>query len=264
MLILITWLEHFFLSYFHSISYLVLLHTIRTQFTPHPTHMQAQPNKATGHMLGWCGHFKCQKISNAYSQLTCLSHPRPVKVCRLAWVHDHTLSSIVLTHTTQEVSVNDFKSSWVWFRNKKWIWVGILKSSQWEWEGILVRILSIPLSYRCGIWVSGVWLHMGMWWQADGTSGSLVPNQGSSHHLTLTGITSVPPKRKSREENRGGAGKGLKSTAKLNFSPTSGPPATLLKLQWTAEKTKTFKEKQRCSLGYNWYSDHWRQFILSR
>lgn len=74
----------------------------------------------------------------------------------------------------------------------------------------------------------------------------------------------VPPKRKSREENRGGAGKGLKSTAKLNFSLTSGPPATLLKLQWTAEKTKTFKEKQRYSLGYNWHSDHWRQFMLSR
>lgn len=103
---------------------------------------------------------------------------------------------------------------------------------------------------------------MGMWWQADGKSGSLVPNQGSSHHLT--GIISGPPKRKSREENRGGAGKGLKSTAKLNFSLTSGPPATLLKLQRTAEKTKMFKEKQRYSLGFNWHSDHWKQFMLSR
>lgn len=98
MLILITWLEHFFLSYFHSILYLVLLHTIRTQFTPHPTHTQVQPNKATGHMLGWCSHFKCQKMSNACSQLTCLSHPRPVKVCRLASVHDHTFLCSHIQH----------------------------------------------------------------------------------------------------------------------------------------------------------------------
>lgn len=115
-----------------------------------------------------------QKISNIYSQLACLSHPRSVNVCRLAWVHNHTLSSIMLAHTTQEVAVSNLKSNWVWLRNKRWIWVGTMKPLQfWKWEGILVRILSISLPYRLGTWVSGVQLHKGMWWWTDGKPGFL-------------------------------------------------------------------------------------------
>lgn len=63
-----------------------------------------------------------REFLNAYSQLACLSPPRPAKVCRLPWVHDHILSSIALTHTAQEASVNNLKSNWVWFRFELQSW----------------------------------------------------------------------------------------------------------------------------------------------
>ena len=157
-------LEHSFLSSFHSIYTWFYCTQLRTQFTTHPAHRQAQPNEATGHVFGWCGHVKCQKVSDTYSQLACLSQPRSVDVCRLAWVHNRTLSSIMVAHTTQEAAVSNLKSNWVWLRKKRWIWVGTVKPLQWKWEGILVRSLSISLPYRLGMWVSGVQLHKGMWW----------------------------------------------------------------------------------------------------
>ena len=75
----------------------------------------------------------------------CLSHHRLVTVWRWAWVHGNTLSSSVLTHTAPGVLINHLKPNWAWFRNKRWIWVEILKSWQWESEGILGENIFGPL-----------------------------------------------------------------------------------------------------------------------